>query len=254
MNIIVYSKEEGFEDGVRILSEEALRNNKICKMVETSDITNFISSGYFEDKQTCVYFLCSDYSIPLLVSIFKDLKQLIVNESFLSQDISISKFEAIEKICHIGISTPRHISSMSNKYKSTKGLSLPIYVKSKSPRGLVTCANDLLSLNNILKSLSERRNYYLKENVKHENNMEIKVYYVRGATYMQSIPGVDVIIPDWFRSVLDRVSEYTKLDVFSADFFVDFENEEYYCFDINHASSFYKSEEARSAFINRILK
>ena len=63
----------------------------------------------------------------------------------------------------------------------------------------------------------------------------------------------DANIPNWFRVVLDKISKCTGLNVFSADFLLT-GGEKYYCFDINHALSFYKSDDARAMFIGKILK
>lgn len=252
MNIIVYSKEEGFEVGAIRLKDESLQYGKICKIVEIEDFVDLVYRGYFKTERTIIYFLSSDYRIPALVEFVKKRNQIIINEAFLVRDILASKFESLERSRLAGVCVPKHTSLTTDNYDIIDEFIFPIFIKSKNPRGSVTFIDDKKSFNDKLKLLPERCNYYLEENVQRKNNVELKFYYVDDVVYTQR--NVDINIPDWFCSALDKISKCTELDVFSVDCFVDWSEKRYYCFDINHASSFYKSDDARTAFITKILK
>ena len=254
MNIIVYSKEEGFEGGVKKLGDESSQCGKTCEIIEIKELPGLLKRGYFETIQFNIYFLSSDYRISHFIDIIKKKNQTVVNEAFLIRGIIVSKFESLERVRRGGIHIPRQIQLTYDDNNFLDKLIMPVFIKSKSPRGLVIRVNDKKSLNNRLESLPEKQNYYLEENVKNKDNIELKIYYINGDAYAQEICGANTDIPSWFRVVLDKISKCTELDVFSADFFIDWGKEEYYCFDINHASSFYKSEKAREVFISKILK
>ena len=254
MNIIVYSKEEGFEDGVKKLRDDSFQFGKICKIVETKNLFDLVSKRYFETTQHCIYFLSSDYRIPQFIKLIKKKNQVVINEAFLTRDILTSKFESLKRARRVGVCTPKHILLPFSKHNVVDKIMMPAFIKSKNPRGLVTCVNDKESLNSNLESLSEKKNYYLEENVKRKDNIELKIYYINGVTYAQKTYDIEVNIPNWFRNVLDKISKCTGLNVFSADFFVNWAEKKYYCFDVNHASSFYKSDDARAMFIGKIFK
>lgn len=254
MNIIVYSKKEGFEDGVKKLRDDSFQFGKICKIVETKDLFYLMSKRYFETTQHCIYFLSSDYRIPQFIKLIKKKNQFVINEAFLTRDILTSKFESLKRARRVGVCTPKHILLPFSKHNVVDNFMMPAFIKSKNPRGLVTYVNDKESLNSNLESLSEKKNYYLEENVKCKDNFELKIYYINGVTYAQKTYDTEANIPNWFRNVLDKISKCTGLNVFSADFFVNWAEKKYYCFDVNLASSFYKSDDARAMFIGKILK
>ncbi|MEK7463385.1 MAG: hypothetical protein AAB621_03430 [Patescibacteria group bacterium] len=254
VNIIVYSKEEGFEDGVKKLRDDSFQCGKICKIVEIKDLFDLVSKGYFETTQTCIYFLSSDYRIPQFIELIKKKNQVVINEAFLMRDMLTSKFESLKRARRIGVCTPKHILLPFSKRNSVDKFMMPAFVKSKNPRGLVTLINNKESLMSNLELLSEKKDYYLEENVKYKDNIELKIYYINGVACAQKAYDTDANIPNWFRVVLDKISKCTGLNVFSADFFVNWGEKKYYCFDINHASSFYKSDDARAMFIGKILK
>ena len=253
MNIIVCSKKEGFEAGARKLKEESFQYGKICKIVEVEDFVDLMAEEYFESERALIYFLSSDYRIPLFINRIKQKNQ-VVNEAFLMRDILMSKFESLERSQLAGVSVPKHALLTIDNSDFTDKFAVPVFIKSKSPRGLVTRIDDKKSFIDKLQTLADRSNYYLEENVKHKDNIELKFYYIDGAVYTQRISNTNTNIPNWFCFVLNQISKCTELDVFSVDCLVDWDKRKYYCFDINHASSFYKSDDARKTFITRILK
>ncbi len=249
MNLIVYSGNEAFREGAQKIKEDTIQHNKECEVIEIEDFRNVIS----RIQTDCVYFLSSDKKIPEFCEILKEKDCKIINDNFFLNNIETSKYDSLKKCNLLGICVPNNFEL--NQYDPVNFLDVPMFIKTKNPRGLVKkCLNKNLIGDEIEKiQIKDRNCYYLEEDVFNQDCSELKIYYVNGKIFFMDDFSENTNI-DWLHQIMNKISKQTNLEVFSVDFILNFKTQKYYCIDINHASSFFKSNTARNEFITKILQ
>ncbi len=253
MNHILYSKNESFEEGAKKIKNEALGRGKECEIIELEDVLTNKYEEKFKREKILVYFLASDQNIPKYVEFINKIGGLVINNNFLLANISTSKFDSLQKIKMAGLSTPTNIPVPTDLSEIEKEISFPIFIKTKRPIGTVDYIENKDDLLDKMRPISEINEYYLEEIVNDIDTQLHKFYYVNGDIFNVEFEKKEEQVPEWFKVILNKISDCTDLQVFSIDFFVNWSTNKYYCIDVNHASAFFKSDSARKTFINNIL-
>lgn len=250
MNYILFSKNEQFRAGAEMVRLEALKQNKQCEIIEIGNIANENNLKRFSDKPSLGYFLTNDVSISLCVKILKRTGINIINKVFLSENSQ--KFTLQQKARGCGINIPKSVSMPNINQIDKLDLKYPLYIKSQKQGDLVIYNKDTKEFNKNILTINNITDYYLEEAVEGEDLTLRKFYFIKG-----SVVGMDMTdlgdIPEWFNTVLKNISQSLGLEVFSTDIFINLHSREYFCIDINPASSFFKSKIAREEFVKNIL-
>jgi hypothetical protein len=247
MNCILFSRYEGFEEGAKRICAEAILQRKSCTVIEIRDLVDSIKRQALVAAGSHIYFLTNDKFIPFYSEFLKSLGVEIINERFLSGDAS--KFILQEKLRLSGIVVPKSLwipeQSMTD---SINTLRFPIFIKSQKQADFVKYVEGIDELKKQIKIVPCIGELYFEEAVESEA-MELKKFYcVKGSTVVDSEG-----IPEWLDTVFRHISQSLGLQVFSADMFIDWSKKEYYCIDVNPASAFFNSNEARTIFVRECL-
>lgn len=244
MNYIVFSENEGFREGAEKIKKEALLHGKPCEIIEIGNIAKDGTLG----QGVLVYFLTNSGSVLEGVRFFKKEGSEIVNERALLGDVS--KFSLQEKLRSHNIHVPRS-ALIGNRQKLPEELQYPIFVKSQRQASIVICVENKEDLEKQPKEIPNLNEYYFEQAIG-EGFLLQKFYYIEGKSLSIESIYKDAV-PEWLCLILKEISQVLDLEVFSADIFIDWATKNYYCIDINPASSFFMSDDARLEFVRSIL-
>jgi hypothetical protein len=253
INLIIYSKGEEFLSGAEKIQQDTIKFGKQCEIYEIDDFIENINE-IINKNIIRVYFLTGDCRIQQLVNIITKQNQLVINSTFLSCEILSSKYDSLMKVSLCGVHIPDNLLINDNSLSELNRFPIPLFIKSKSPRGIVTrieSIDELISKLEIV-TKNERSEIYLERDILTDGFTEIKLYYVNDMVYVSDSENL-IIIPEWLKDILHRISRTLEIEVFSTDLTVNWSSRQYYCFDINYASSFFMCAPARIEFINKIL-
>ncbi|HBD24900.1 MAG: hypothetical protein A2566_00935 [Candidatus Zambryskibacteria bacterium RIFOXYD1_FULL_40_13] len=250
MNYILFSKNELFREGAEKIKIEAQKQNKQCEVLEIHSITKNGILRQKIDNTSLVYFLTNDVCIPEYIELLKKKGAYIVNEAPLSGDLK--KYILQNKVKNNGVRVPKNICLSSDKETGRLNLKYPVYIKSQKQGSLVIYNLNPDELNKNIISIGNINEFYFEEAVEIKGFVLRKFYYIKEVIIDMDKKNTDPV-PDWLYIVLKNISLSLKLEVFSSDIFVNWSSQEYFCIDINPASSFFKSEKARKEFVRNIL-
>ena len=244
MNYIVFSKDEAFRDGAEKIKSEALLHNKTCELIEIGDVAE---NTLPQDIGSLVYFLTNNALVGEKVNFFKKRGVRVVNEKALLGDVS--KFFLQDTLRENRIHVPKSILTSGDGARPEE-LQYPMFIKSQYQASTVIKVENESELEKHMKNINNTGTYYFEQAVTEENFLLQKYYYIHGTGL--SIDYKDAA-PQWLCLILENMSRALNLEVFSADIFINWATKDYYCIDINPASSFFMSDGARSEFIKSIL-
>lgn len=187
-------------------------------------INKIIKESLFESRLTFKEdnFNCEDYIIYLFTKL-DEVNENVINYKFYQN--YKSKLEVQQLLKNNNISTPKIVDKITSY----------VYLKENKHEGSVKLINNYDQIN-----VSD---FYLEENIK---GVENKYYFVFDKLFDKNIEIIDKNLINLASNIKDTL----LLEVFSFDV-ISKENINY-VIDVNIAPGFYKSDIARSYFINSI--
>ncbi len=240
MFILVNSSTENYISGC----------NKILGLLGKSDIQTKLldieepslqrfRSDYPEVK--LVYFLVASH--PLLITYVNSLTLMgvrVINAAYFSKAINKYLTQQRLEALHLPIPTYRLWTEVDDAYIQSS--TFPYFLKSFNHSVPVIKTGSVEELHELQRHKNQYTDYYLEASAGDSNATYVKCYAAFGkySTNNDAIP-----INSELRSELDRIGKAFGLECFSTDIAIHPDGSHKY-FDINYASAYYGSDEARS--------
>ena len=251
INYILFSKNEGYQEGAEKIRTEALRQNKNCEIIEIHNLSNKKVLEKMKQKKSLVYLLTNDDYIPIYVELLKNINIKIINESLLSKNLL--KFVLQERIKRNGVCIPNSIwVSDKSELNNLNKIEYPIFIKSQKQASKIILVKNEMEFYKKIKSINNINEYYIEKAIDAKEYILKKYYCVKGSIIDMDFL-TDKKIPAWLKAILKNISKSLEAEVFSVDIFINLSNKNYFCIDINPASSFFRSDLAREKFVKNIL-
>lgn len=249
MNYIVVSRFEEFLSGAQKIEQGAKNANKECTIVDIENLLDETVVLQIKAKQSIIYFLTNDLSIPKYCKVLNEIGTRIINFDLLSSHPP--KYELQKKVSSCGVLVPKSTYPIPDNIDATSEIQFPLYIKSQKQASEVFYVKNNIEFEKIIKSLIDIKNYYIEQAIDENRYVLEKIYYIDGNIILLNHNTEQDI--KWLLDILNIISKSLGLEVFSVDIFLDLKNKNYYCIDINPASSFFKRDDARAEFIKKLL-
>lgn len=235
-----------------VLSEYDNYENAAKKLIDASKESHINSEIlYVEDErepftsEDIIYFLYNGNKINEIVKEAKRAKANIINEDFFMSNYLKDECQRLLK--ENGVKVPKQYNREEIKREN-----FPIYFKCKIHGGLNFDIERKSLWDKIKNDNTFNKNeYYLEKTVNGKDGLkkESKLFYVTGEVFSQDYCDT---VPEMLKKKARKISDILKLECFSFDIIET--GNSIYVIDVNPASGFFTSKEARKCFLRFIRK
>ena len=233
-----------------VLSEYDNYENDAKKLIDASKEIHINSEIlYVEDErepitdEDIIYFLYNGNKIREIVKEAKKAKANIINEDFFMSNLLKDQCQRLLK--ENGVKVPKQYDR-----EEVKREYFPIYFKCKIHGGL-NFDMDRKSLWDKIKNDNtfNKDEYYLEKTVNGKDGLkkESKIFYVNGDVFSQDYCDE---VPDLLKRKARKIADILKLECFSFDLIET--GNSVFVIDVNPASGFFTSKNARKSFLKMI--
>lgn len=239
--IIFISKEDDFYGSAKRIQDISKIDSEIVF------IENFVNQKGWQNINTTdiIYFLCNGYKVNYVLNeIIKTTPNCkIINKEYLIKNEPKSNVQ--KKINELGVITPRVLS-----IKDIDNIKFPIFCKQNIHTGIVFKAYTKKTITDFFEKF-DLNDFYLEEAVSSDlkKYKEFKVYYANAHVYPKDN---EPMFNDEIKNICLIISEALyNLEAFSVDFIAN--DDGLYVIDVNVASGFYMSTDARKEFVKNYV-
>lgn len=205
----------------------------------SESIRSFISSDL-------IFFLTNDQRIGELAKAISKTGAQVINNNYLIRNRL--KSYAQNQVGLAGVCVPKTftINSNSSLKNIIKNIDFPFYLKCEQHVHNIFRIENIKMFNISIKEIDWLLGWYVEENIETPDAQFEKYYFINSKVFSRNNKEVRHNI----RGILEKIADTLHLQIFSIDFIIDKNN--YYIIDINPASAFFHSQDARTAFIQYI--
>lgn len=244
-NTLIVSAQENYFDAAKLILEYGLLQNKSIQIVNIEDIVIVPRTIEGINAGGNIYFITNHPAVYTLAAILKLHDYKVINEDYLIRQNS--KLLIQEQLRLANLPVPDHgfiLGKISDKLRSDS-----VYLKSFEHTRFSRKFNDRKTLDRYFASIRDGSLYYQEDDVVNKETEEHKLYCVYSKLISpESMPAKDVISKE-----ISKIANELDLEAFSVDIIIKPKNGEHWIIDVNPASSFFGSTEARSEFVNRLM-
>ncbi len=233
------SREENFIGSALKIKRESPIKTEIIYIedyIKNDDIFNI-------NDNDIIYFLSNVKLIPKIIEKLSLINCFIFNKDFLE---NCYLKDEVQKILYENeINIPEIIP-----LEKIERDSFPLFCKEKKHTGITFQTYNEITLRSFFDKF-EKKDFYLEKSIisNKKPSIETKIYYINGKIYLKDKEKIE--IDDKLIDISLKISKcLNNMDVFSADVIKLLD--EYYIIDVNPASGFYLSKNAREAWFEKM--
>lgn len=244
-NSLIISAQESYVDAAKLIVAEGSLKNKSIQIVNIEDIQ--IDPDQIKGVSSLgnVYFITNHPAVYTIAAILKLQDYKVINCDYLVKQNS--KIYIQEQLRLAGLPVPKHGFILGKLNESLAKQA--VYLKSFEHTRFSRSFSHLENLDRYFASVRNGGLYYQEEDVTNPNTVEYKLYSVYGTL----ISPENMPIKELISREVSKIANELDLEAFSVDVIIDQVTDEHWIIDVNPASSFYGSNQARTEFINRLM-
>ncbi|MDR2901699.1 MAG: hypothetical protein LBU87_01135 [Lactobacillales bacterium] len=236
---IFLSKKESYLNSAVKLAQECPLKTDILYIEHVGNEELFQLIG----KDDIVYFLCNDSFVSNIIKKIQVLNCFIYNKNFLIKNYEKDDIQIL--LYKSGIKVPFMVT-----YEDIEKKHFPLFCKEKKHTGITFQSYNKSTLTRFFNKF-ELTDFYFEKSIlgKDKPPMEFKVYYLNGEIFTKD-GGLD--LNNNIKKICSDISDcLDKIEVFSVDLVQTSNN--YYVIDVNPASGFFLSSNARKCFLQKTI-